>query len=124
VSTLDCEGRTLWIADAHRGDGKRFVVRAHEKLSAFLELEGVMRRRNVLNLQRIEQQIATARLFFDHPYLIADGVGVGMFATYIANFAARNSEVDMRTTLSLSPSMNPAVAASTLTYSLSSADGV
>jgi hypothetical protein len=29
----------MWIADAHRGDGKRFVVRADEKLTAFLELE-------------------------------------------------------------------------------------
>jgi hypothetical protein len=28
----------IWIVDAHR-DGKRFVVRAHEKLTAFLELE-------------------------------------------------------------------------------------
>src|SRR5438067_5827774 len=32
--------------------------------------------------------------------------------------------IGLRTTLSLSPSRNPAVAASTLTYSLSSADGV
>jgi hypothetical protein len=39
VSAIDREGRTIWIADAHRGDGKRFVVRADEKLSAFLELE-------------------------------------------------------------------------------------
>jgi hypothetical protein len=39
VSALDLEGRTIWIADAHRDDGKRFVVRADEKLSAFLELE-------------------------------------------------------------------------------------
>jgi hypothetical protein len=39
VSALDCEGRTIWIADAHRDDGKRFVVRADEKLSAFIELE-------------------------------------------------------------------------------------
>jgi len=31
--------RTIWIADAHRGGGKRFVVRADEKLTAFLELE-------------------------------------------------------------------------------------
>ena len=29
----------MWIADAHRGDGKRFVVRADEKLTAFLEVE-------------------------------------------------------------------------------------
>ena len=32
-------GRQFWIADAHRGDGKRFIVRADEKLTAFLELE-------------------------------------------------------------------------------------
>jgi hypothetical protein len=31
-----------WIADAHRDDGKRFVVRADEKLSAFLELEAAI----------------------------------------------------------------------------------
>ena len=39
VSAIDSEGRTIWIADAHRCDGKRFVVRADEKLTAFLELE-------------------------------------------------------------------------------------
>jgi hypothetical protein len=32
------EQRTIWIVDVHR-DGKRFVVRADEKLTAFLELE-------------------------------------------------------------------------------------
>ena len=32
------EGRTIFVTDAHRGDGKRFVVRSDEKLSAFLEL--------------------------------------------------------------------------------------
>jgi hypothetical protein len=26
VSALDSQGRTIWIADAHRDDGKRFVV--------------------------------------------------------------------------------------------------
>jgi hypothetical protein len=36
---MDREGRTIFIADAHRGDGKRFVVRADEKLTAFIELE-------------------------------------------------------------------------------------
>ena len=39
ISAVDSEGRTLWIVDAHRGDGKRFVVRADEKLTAFVELE-------------------------------------------------------------------------------------
>ena len=40
VSALDSQGRTIWIADAHRGAGKRFVVRADEKLSAFLNCKG------------------------------------------------------------------------------------
>jgi hypothetical protein len=39
VSAVDFDGRTIWIADAHRDDGKRFVVRGDEKLSAFVELE-------------------------------------------------------------------------------------
>jgi len=43
VSALDSEGRTIWIADAHRGDGKRFVVRADEKLTAFMELQAATR---------------------------------------------------------------------------------
>jgi hypothetical protein len=38
VSALDRQGGTVWIADAHR-DGKRFIVRADELLTAFLELE-------------------------------------------------------------------------------------
>jgi hypothetical protein len=41
VSAIDSNGRTIWIADAHRDDGKRFVVRAEEKLRAFMELESV-----------------------------------------------------------------------------------
>jgi hypothetical protein len=39
VSSVDCQGRTIWIADAHRDDGRRFVVRADEKLTAFVELK-------------------------------------------------------------------------------------
>src|SRR5438093_89661 len=27
VSAIDSNGRTIWIADAHRGDGKRFCPR-------------------------------------------------------------------------------------------------
>jgi hypothetical protein len=38
-------GRTIWIADAHRGEGKRFVLRADEKLTAFVELEAADLRR-------------------------------------------------------------------------------
>jgi hypothetical protein len=39
VSAIDSSGRTIWIADAHRDDGKRYVVPADEILTAFLELE-------------------------------------------------------------------------------------
>jgi hypothetical protein len=38
VATVDREERTIWIVDAH-GYGKRFIVRADEILSAFVELE-------------------------------------------------------------------------------------
>jgi hypothetical protein len=38
VSASDSNGRTIWIVDAHRDDGKRYVVRADEKPTAFLEL--------------------------------------------------------------------------------------
>jgi len=40
---MDSDGRTIWIADAHRGDAKRFVVRADEILTAFVELEAAIR---------------------------------------------------------------------------------
>jgi hypothetical protein len=42
VATIDSNGRTIWIADAHRGDGNRFVVHADEKLTAFAELESAI----------------------------------------------------------------------------------
>jgi len=38
VATADREGRTIWIVDAH-GYGRRFIVRAEEILTAFLELQ-------------------------------------------------------------------------------------
>jgi hypothetical protein len=43
VSAIDSNGRTIWIADAHRCDGKRSVVGADEKLTAFIELESATR---------------------------------------------------------------------------------
>jgi hypothetical protein len=48
VSAIDSSGRTIWIADAHRDDGKRFVVHADEKLTAFVELEAAIRSRGEL----------------------------------------------------------------------------
>jgi hypothetical protein len=43
ISGEDSNRRTIWIADAHRDDGKRFVVRADEKLTAFVEQESARR---------------------------------------------------------------------------------
>jgi len=39
VSALNRDGRTIWVADAHRDDGRRFIVHADEILTAFVELE-------------------------------------------------------------------------------------
>jgi hypothetical protein len=43
VSGVDSNGRTIFIADAHCDDGKRFIVRADERLAAFIELEAAIR---------------------------------------------------------------------------------
>ena len=42
LSAIDSNGRTIWIADAHRNDGKRFVAHADEKLTVFAELESAI----------------------------------------------------------------------------------
>ena len=44
IATINSKGQTIFVADAHRGDGKRFFMRADEKLSAFIELESVIER--------------------------------------------------------------------------------
>ncbi len=43
ISTVDSRARTVFVADARRADGKRFVVRADEKLTAFNGLESAIR---------------------------------------------------------------------------------
>ena len=45
VSAIDPNGQTFRIADAHRDDGKHFVVHADEKLTALMELESAIRER-------------------------------------------------------------------------------
>jgi hypothetical protein len=40
---VNTEGQTIWIADVHHDDGKRFIVHAEKKLTAFIELEGVIK---------------------------------------------------------------------------------
>jgi hypothetical protein len=39
---VDFQRRTIWIADAHRGDGKRYILHPDEKLTAFVELDAVI----------------------------------------------------------------------------------
>jgi hypothetical protein len=39
VSPVDSRRRTIFVADAHRGENQRFIVRADEKLSAFVQME-------------------------------------------------------------------------------------
>jgi len=36
------DGWRWWIVDAHKGDGKRFIIQSDELLSAFLELEATL----------------------------------------------------------------------------------
>jgi hypothetical protein len=42
VSTINSNGQTIFVADAHRDDGNRFIMHADEKLTAFLELESAI----------------------------------------------------------------------------------
>ena len=43
LSAEESNRRTIFVADAHRVDGKRYVVRADEKLTAFAEPESAIR---------------------------------------------------------------------------------
>jgi tRNA/tmRNA/rRNA uracil-C5-methylase (TrmA/RlmC/RlmD family) len=49
VAAVDSNGRTIFVADAHRDDGWRYVVRAEEKLTAFVELEAAIRESGLRN---------------------------------------------------------------------------
>jgi len=42
VSAVDSNGRAIFVADAYRDGNQRFIVRADEKLTAFLELESAI----------------------------------------------------------------------------------
>ncbi len=56
VSAVDCNGQTIFVADAHRDNRKRLVARSKEKLTAFLELE------------RITHELARSALLGDDSY--------------------------------------------------------
>jgi hypothetical protein len=42
AAAINFNERTIWIGDAHRDYGKRFVAHTDEKLTAFLELESAI----------------------------------------------------------------------------------
>jgi hypothetical protein len=46
-SIIDEQGRSLFVVDAHRDNGKRFVVQSDELLTAFLELEQVTKSKSI-----------------------------------------------------------------------------
>jgi len=39
VSTINSNGQTIFVADAHRDDGRRFIVHADELPTAFVALQ-------------------------------------------------------------------------------------
>jgi hypothetical protein len=43
ATAIDAHTGKLFIVDAHRDDGKRYIVHSDEKLTAFLEAEKVTR---------------------------------------------------------------------------------
>jgi hypothetical protein len=53
IRAVDSEGRTVWTVDADRDNGKRFVIRSDELLTAFREVE------------RITHELALSALFGD-----------------------------------------------------------
>jgi hypothetical protein len=55
-STVDFNGRTIWIADPHRDSGKRFVVRGDENLTAFRQLELAILDREIRCLAAAHEQ--------------------------------------------------------------------
>jgi len=58
---MDSRGRTIFVADAHRDDGKHFVVRADEKLSAFTELESAVRAFKSIGARKTKREVLRSK---------------------------------------------------------------
>jgi hypothetical protein len=61
-------GRVLFTADAYRKDGKRFTVIADDRLTAFLELERVMRESCASKMQDNSAQFSPCSLLRASPW--------------------------------------------------------
>jgi hypothetical protein len=57
VSAVDSDGQTIWIVDAHRDDGKRFVMHADEKVTAFIELEAAVPAASCKNQRQLSRPV-------------------------------------------------------------------
>ena len=42
LQRLYSRGRAIWVADVNRDENRRFIVRADEKLTAFVELDSTI----------------------------------------------------------------------------------
>jgi hypothetical protein len=71
VSGVDSRGQTIFVADAHRGDRRRFIVRADERLSALglcghigkgVLVSGLKMRRNFLHRQLTGRSVAAENI--------------------------------------------------------------
>src|SRR6266496_162951 len=71
VSTVDSNGRIVFVADPHRGDGQRFVVPADEKMTAFLDLESAICACGELSRQAGE--ISPKLPEYENPHSTRDG---------------------------------------------------
>ena len=84
-------GRTIFVADAHRGDGKRFVVRADEKLTAFLELERVTSDDDYRN-QTVPKQLASVRGSRVQPAFLTEEQAID----YATHWSGSNTRIIVR----------------------------
>jgi hypothetical protein len=107
VSGVDSDGRTIWIADAHRGDGQRFVVRADEKLTGFLEFESAVRRKNFTHsannwskFGKIQEGLGTVGMKAEYAGILAAICWVGVLLPRLAN-ASENTVVTTADRISL-----------------------
>jgi hypothetical protein len=61
VAAIDSNGRTIWIADAHRDNAKRFVVHADEKLTAAVGRRGRCEQSKLLIRRAVTDGISAVR---------------------------------------------------------------
>jgi hypothetical protein len=58
---VNCARRTIFVADAHRGNGQRFTVRADEKLTAVMELESAVRAFKSIGERKTKREVLRSK---------------------------------------------------------------